>query len=108
MNSDDVFLVIISLLLVFAVLAGISLFVSFISFMIRGTSKKDKKEKVRVIATPSAEPTTDVVKSTAANGDDPAVVAAIIAAITAYRARQYGASNANRFRVVSFKRTSGR
>lgn len=110
MNRDDIFLVIISLILVFSVLAGISIFVYFISVMIRSASKKEKTEEIPapVVQNPIVASTKADTLPAAQVGDDPAIIAAIIAAITAYRAHRYGPVMANRFRVVSFKRTSGR
>lgn len=107
MTRDDIYLVIISLILVFSVLAGICLFVYLISVMIRGTAKK--AESGSEVESNNIElPDTNKVVAIKTESDDPQIVAAIIAAISAYRARQYGQANANRFKVVSFRRTSGR
>lgn len=107
MTSDDIYTVIISLILVFAVLAGICAFVYVISVLIRSLSRN---KKVQVVDSDICETVTvpqeqaSAPDSYCAQGDDSAVVAAIIAAITAYRRAKYGTQTKN-FRVVSFRRT---
>lgn len=102
MTIDDIYTVIISLLLVFTVLAGICLFVYAVSALIRLFSRK----KSAPVATPAADvPVAPATQEQAGGEDDTAIVAAIIAAITAYRQSKYGHAAASNFKVVSFKRT---
>lgn len=105
MTIDDVYTVIISLILVFSVLAGICAFVYVVSVLIRSLSRKTAAPAVKEVATEQKE----IVLSDAncVQNDDSAIVAAIIAAITAYRQAKFG-SAARGFRVVSFKRTGTR
>ena len=84
----------IGLLIVFGVLAIIWLVLSLFKVVFYKDPNKKSEEK----AAPVAEPAPATV---AARSDDGAVVAAIIAAITAMRNEE---GNTSSFRVVSFKR----
>ena len=87
---------------VFAVLATIWLVLKIFNIVFAGTPKQALTEKEKVVPAPKA-PKKPTPAPAPAVQDDAALIAAITAAISAYRASE-GVTETVGFRVVSFKR----